>query len=97
MENVIEINDLVKIYDKHIAVNHLHLTVPKGEVFGLLGPNGAGKSTTIRMMLSLVKPNSGSIKILKKICLKNEMKFCKTLAALSKSPIFIYTYQLEKM
>ena len=63
MENVIELNDLVKIYDKHVAVNHLNLTVPKGEILGLLGPNGAGKSTTIRMMLSLIKPTSGSIKI----------------------------------
>ncbi|HBB26334.1 MAG TPA: bacitracin ABC transporter ATP-binding protein [Bacteroidetes bacterium] len=60
---VIEIRDLHKRYGSFNAVNGLNLTVQQGDVYGFLGPNGAGKSTTIRMMMSLIAPSSGSIKI----------------------------------
>lgn len=62
-ENVIELVNLTKNYDSFTAVDHLNLSVKKGEVFGLLGPNGAGKSTTILMMLGLTEPTSGSVKV----------------------------------
>lgn len=61
--NVIETIGLTKQYDSTIAVDHLNLTVRKGEVFGLLGPNGAGKSTTILMMLGLTEPSEGSVSV----------------------------------
>ena len=61
MENpIIELNGLTKIYGSVKAVDDLHLTINKGEIFGLLGPNGAGKTTTILMMLGLAEPSSGS-------------------------------------
>jgi ABC-2 type transport system ATP-binding protein len=60
---IIEAKDLVKIYGKKEVVSNVDLTVEKGETFGLLGPNGAGKSTTISMLVGLIKPTSGSIKI----------------------------------
>ena len=60
---VIEIRDLVKKYGNNIAVDNINLSIDKGEIYGLLGPNGAGKSTTINMLCSLLKPNSGSLKI----------------------------------
>lgn len=63
MPNVIEINALTKLYGKHTAVNALDLAVPQNHIFGLLGPNGAGKSTTIRMLLTLIKPTSGTINV----------------------------------
>ncbi len=91
MENVIELNDLVKIYDKHVAVNHLNLTVPKGEILGLLGPNGAGKSTTIRMMLSLIKPNSGSIKIFGKSLFEKRNEILQNIGCIIEKPDF-YLY-----
>ncbi|HTI15027.1 MAG TPA: ABC transporter ATP-binding protein [Dictyobacter sp.] len=53
--------DLVRTFDKKIAVNHLNLTVRAGEFFGFLGPNGAGKSTTIKMMVGLLRPSSGNV------------------------------------
>lgn len=53
-----------KRYANHVAVNDLSLSVPKGTVFGLLGPNGAGKTSTIRMMLNIMAPDSGTIEIL---------------------------------
>ncbi len=60
----IETNGLTKIYGQQIAVDHLDLTVERGEIFGFLGPNGAGKTTTMRMLLGLVKPSSGHARVL---------------------------------
>ncbi|MCX8023870.1 MAG: ATP-binding cassette domain-containing protein, partial [Thermanaerothrix sp.] len=64
MSEVIVTKDLTKKYGDFVAVDHLNLTVQKGEVFGLLGPNGAGKTTTILMILGLTEPTSGSIRVL---------------------------------
>jgi len=60
---IIELKDLTKKYGDFAAVDHLDLSIRKGEIFGLLGPNGAGKSTTILMMLGLTEPTSGSVKV----------------------------------
>jgi ABC-2 type transport system ATP-binding protein len=56
----VEIHDLVKTFGSFVAVDHVSLQVPKGEIFGFLGPNGAGKSTTIRMLCGLLTPTSGT-------------------------------------
>jgi ABC-2 type transport system ATP-binding protein len=56
----IRIDSLTKRFGAIVAVDDLSLTVPAGEVFGFLGPNGAGKSTTIRMLLGLIRPSTGS-------------------------------------
>lgn len=61
--NAIEINNLVKKYKDHVAVNGISLSVEEGEIFGFLGPNGAGKSTTINTVVGILKRNEGSIKI----------------------------------
>jgi ABC-2 type transport system ATP-binding protein len=55
----VEIDDMVKTFGDFVAVDHVSLKIPKGEIFGFLGPNGAGKSTTIRMLCGLLKPTSG--------------------------------------
>jgi ABC-2 type transport system ATP-binding protein len=60
----IAVTDLRKIYGGKAAVDGLTLTVPRGCFFGFLGPNGAGKSTTIRMLIGLAAPTSGSIELL---------------------------------
>jgi len=60
----IEIHELTKIYGAMTAVDHLNLTVRRGEIFGFLGPNGAGKTTTMRMLLGLIRPSSGSARVL---------------------------------
>lgn len=68
-EAIISIEDLTKRYDDPktedatTAVDHLTLTIEKGEIFGLLGPNGAGKSTTILMLLGLTEPTSGKVSV----------------------------------
>src|SRR5436305_10117137 len=60
----IAVRELRKVYGNKSAVDGLSLTVPRGCFFGFLGPNGAGKSTTIRMLIGLAAPTSGSIDLL---------------------------------
>ena len=62
-EPIIELHELTKKYGKFTAVDHINLSVQKGEIFGILGPNGAGKSTTILMMLGLTDPTSGTVQV----------------------------------
>ena len=57
--NVIETQELTKVYGEQIAVDRLNLKINPGEVFGFLGPNGAGKTTTLLMLLGLSEPTSG--------------------------------------
>ena len=57
----IDIRNVVKRYEEHVAVRDLSLQVPRGSVYGLLGPNGAGKTTTIRMILDIIAPDAGAI------------------------------------
>jgi ABC-2 type transport system ATP-binding protein len=61
---VVELKDVFKRYSEIIAVDHIDLSVRAGEIFGLLGPNGSGKSTTLKMLLGLVKPDSGKVSVL---------------------------------
>jgi ABC-2 type transport system ATP-binding protein len=60
---MLELRSVSKIYDQHSVVTNLTLSIKKGTVFGFLGPNGAGKSTTIKMIVGLLKPTNGSIRI----------------------------------
>jgi len=64
MTHVIETSALTKRFGETVAVERLDLRVRRGEVYGFLGPNGAGKSTTLRMLLGLVRPTSGSASVL---------------------------------
>src|SRR5260370_25088557 len=61
MPAAIVTRDLVRLFGQKAAVYHLNLTVSRGEFFGFLGPNGAGKSTTIKMMVGLLRPTSGTV------------------------------------
>ena len=60
----IEVSRLTKVYDRVKAVDDLSFQVTGGEIFGLLGPNGAGKSTTLRILITLLHPTSGTAKVL---------------------------------
>ena len=68
--SVIEVNHLTKYYGKARGIIDLSFHVEEGEIFGFIGPNGAGKSTTIRLLLSLIHPTSGSATIFGKDCVK---------------------------
>jgi len=64
MENIIEVSHLRHLYGANTAVDDLSFSVAPGEVVGLLGPNGAGKTTTVRLLNGLLKPESGSLRVL---------------------------------
>jgi len=70
----ISISGLTKRYGKVIAVDHLDLEVPRGEIFGFLGLNGAGKTTTIRILLDLLRPTSGSAAVFGHDCQSDSLK-----------------------
>jgi len=54
-----DVRGLTKTFGKRVAVDHVDLSMPKGEVWGFLGPNGSGKTTTIRMLCGLLSPDDG--------------------------------------
>ncbi len=64
MRPAIEMIDLCKSFGTFQAIDHLSLTVQRGEIFGLLGPNGSGKTTTINMISGLSVPTSGEVRVL---------------------------------
>ena len=62
-QNVVEVNNLHKIFGEVKALDGLSFTVKPGEIYGLIGPNGAGKTTALRILATLIKPSAGSAKI----------------------------------
>ena len=60
----VALTDITKAFAHVVAVSHLSVEVPRGAVYGVLGPNGAGKTTTIRMLVGILRPDSGSIRVL---------------------------------
>ncbi|MBZ0184418.1 MAG: ABC transporter ATP-binding protein [Melioribacteraceae bacterium] len=90
-EKIIEVKGLTKKYKELTAVDNLDLNVYHGDVFGFLGPNGAGKSTTIRMLLSLIKPTSGDIKIFGKSLKTDRIEILRKIGAIVEKPDF-YLY-----
>ncbi len=85
-DKIIEVEGLSKRFKDILAVQNLNLNVYRGDVFGFLGPNGAGKSTTIRMLLSLIKPTKGSIKIFDKSLLDSRENILKNIGAIVEKP-----------
>ena len=71
-ELIIETTMLSKQYGTHTAVNNINLHIEKGKIYGLLGRNGAGKTTIMKMILGLVTPTSGNIKVFGKKLFGNE-------------------------
>lgn len=63
MDAIIETRDLTRRFGELVAVDHLNLTVARGEIFGLVGPDGAGKTTTLRMLCGLMDPTEGSARV----------------------------------
>ena len=87
--NIIETHDLCKQYGNTLRVAHLDLDVPEGSIYGFLGPNGAGKSTTLKMILGLVRPTAGNIKVLgKKMDGANRLSILRQVGSLIESPSY---------
>ena len=86
MSVIVEVNNLSKKFNEITAVNDLSFSVHTGDIYGFLGQNGAGKSTTIRMMLTLIKPGSGEIKIFGKELLANRHEILQQTGAIIERP-----------
>lgn len=87
-EKAIEVTQLSKNFKQLKAVNNLDLNVYPGDVFGFLGPNGAGKSTTIRMLMTLIAPSGGNIKIFDKPLNQNRHDILRKVGAIVEKPDF---------
>ncbi len=85
---VLETDQLTKKYRRRVIVDRLSLTVKRGDIFGFLGQNGAGKSTTIRMLLRLVRPSSGTVRILGNDMSRRPQRALKRVGAIIEAPAF---------
>ena len=86
MGAIVEVNNLSKSFGEINAVNDLSFTVEEGDVYGFLGQNGAGKSTSMRMMLTLITPTSGIIKIFGKELQHNRNEILGQIGAIIEKP-----------
>ncbi len=91
MDTTIEVRNLSKRFGSFEAVRDVSFTVRKGDVFGFLGPNGAGKSTTIRCLLSLIRPHSGSIRLFGKELQNERSAILSNVGSIIEKPDF-YKY-----
>ena len=91
MQPVIEVRHLSKHFNNLTAVNNLSFTVNEGDVYGFLGQNGAGKSTTIRMLLTLIEPSAGSIKLFGNSLKINRKQILQQVGAVIEKPD-VYKY-----
>lgn len=87
--SVIEISNLTKYYGKARGIIDVSFDVEEGEIFGFIGPNGAGKSTTIRLLLALIYPTSGSAKIFGRDCIRERHEIARHVGYL---PSEVYYY-----
>ena len=83
---MLQINKLSKSYNNKLAVDNISLNINKGEIFGFLGPNGAGKTTTIKMITGILRPTSGSIKVLGTDISEDAIAAKKKMAYVSDTP-----------
>lgn len=88
MDYMITTKQLTKKYKSFAAVNNVSLNIPKGSIYGLLGPNGAGKSTTMKMLLGLTAPTTGSFWIDGKHFPDDRLSILKEVGSFIESPSF---------
>jgi ABC-2 type transport system ATP-binding protein len=72
--NAIELSGVTKTFGSHTAVDDLHLAVPRGSVYGFIGPNGSGKTTTLRMIMNILYPDRGEIRVLGEVLHSSRME-----------------------
>lgn len=85
---LLQTENLTKRYGTQMAVDHVNLNVPIGKIYGLLGRNGAGKTTTLRMLMQLIQPTHGTVKIFGKVPVKNDYKIYSRIGSMIETPGF---------
>lgn len=88
MDYIVKTNHLTKIYRDFTAVSDVSLHIRPGSIYGFLGPNGAGKSTTMKMLLGLTKPTSGSFEIAGKHFPADRIEILRSIGSFIESPSF---------
>lgn len=83
---MLEIKNLTKKFGEKVAVNNIDITVKPGEIYGFLGPNGAGKSTTIKMIVGILLPDSGTINIKGIDAINNDLEAKRHIAYVPDNP-----------
>ena len=98
MSTIVTVKNLTKNFKEIKAVNNLSFSVEQGQIYGFLGQNGAGKSTTIRMLLTLIKPTSGSIEIFGLNLQKHRKEVLRQIGAIIERPdLYKYLTALENL
>jgi ABC-2 type transport system ATP-binding protein len=87
-EVIVETRGLSRRFGRNTAVNDVSLQVRRGDLFGFLGPNGAGKTTTIRMLLGLLAPSAGEIRLFGEDLRANRLRLLASVGALVEEPAF---------
>ena len=87
---IVETNQLSKDFSGEVAVNQLSIHIRKNEIYGFLGPNGAGKSTAMKMLLGLLQPSHGSIKLFGKTFNSNQISLLSNVGSLIEEPSYYY-------
>lgn len=95
MDSAIVLENVTKKFNDFTAVNDLSFEVKSGDIYGFLGPNGSGKSTTLRMIMSLIKPSSGSIRLLGKSLSEHRNEVMRNIGCIIEKPDF-YGYLSAK-
>lgn len=85
---IVQTTNLTRKYGKRTSVNSINISVNQGEIYGFLGPNGAGKSTTIKMLLGLITPTRGEIRLFDRELKKNRISILKKVGSLVEYPSY---------
>ena len=96
-EPVIVLNELTKSYGRHRGVEGISFSVCQGEIFGFIGPNGAGKSTTIRALMGLLMPTSGSASIFGLDCSQEPARIAKDVGYLPSENCYYNNMKVREM
>lgn len=88
MTTMIEIREVSKLYKNEEVVSKVNMDIKKGEIYGFLGPNGAGKTTIMKMILNLVKPSTGEIRINRELIQRKSYKYLKKIGNIIETPVF---------
>ncbi|WP_397536528.1 ABC transporter ATP-binding protein [Rummeliibacillus pycnus] len=88
MEYIIQTHQLTKRFTLEPVINQVSMNIKAGEIYGFLGPNGAGKTTIMKMLLNLIKPTSGEIKIQNQSIIATSYEYLKGIGSLIEYPIF---------
>ena len=95
MSSAILLENVTKNFNDFTAVNELSFEVKAGDIYGFLGPNGSGKSTTLRMIMALIKPTSGSIRLFGQSLQENRSEIMRKIGCIIEKPDF-YGYLSAK-